>query len=95
MRTSRAKITSKGQITIPVEIRRALCAKPGDAVTFVLADDGSVRVECAVSWVERTAGMFAEHAISPPPSAGELRDMAMDAIAGEVMESMNRNAATS
>jgi AbrB family looped-hinge helix DNA binding protein len=30
-----AKITSKGQITLPIAIRRALCLKDGDKVAFV------------------------------------------------------------
>ncbi|NBD33576.1 MAG: AbrB/MazE/SpoVT family DNA-binding domain-containing protein, partial [Cyanobacteria bacterium] len=30
-----AKVTSKGQITIPVEIRKQLNLKPGDKVLFI------------------------------------------------------------
>jgi antitoxin PrlF len=33
-RALRAKVTSKGQITIPVEIRRSLGVKPGDKLRF-------------------------------------------------------------
>jgi AbrB family looped-hinge helix DNA binding protein len=32
--TRRAKITSKGQITVPHEIRRALGVRPGDSLLF-------------------------------------------------------------
>jgi AbrB family looped-hinge helix DNA binding protein len=32
--TKRAKITSKGQITVPHEIRRALGVRPGDHLLF-------------------------------------------------------------
>jgi len=32
--TKRAKITSKGQITVPREIRRALGVRPGDHLLF-------------------------------------------------------------
>jgi len=35
-----AKITSKGQITIPIEIRRLLGAKAGDRLVFELTADG-------------------------------------------------------
>jgi len=35
-----AKITSKGQITIPVKIRRLLGAKTGDKLAFELTPDG-------------------------------------------------------
>jgi len=42
--TKRAKITSKGQITVPHEIRRALGVRPGDHLVF--EQDGSeVRVK--------------------------------------------------
>jgi antitoxin PrlF len=36
----RAKITSKGQITIPVEIRRSLGVKPGDKLRFERQENG-------------------------------------------------------
>ena len=35
-----ATVTSKGQITIPVEIRRSLGLHKGDQVVFEIADDG-------------------------------------------------------
>ncbi|MBI3181052.1 MAG: type II toxin-antitoxin system PrlF family antitoxin [Myxococcales bacterium] len=38
-------ITSKGQITLPIEVRRALRLRPGDRVSFRMAKDGSVVVE--------------------------------------------------
>lgn len=39
-----AKVTSKGQITIPVEIRRALGVKTGDKLLFK-RQQGGVRLE--------------------------------------------------
>lgn len=44
MREVIATVTSKGQITIPVEVRRRLGVNTGDQLAFVLADDGSVQV---------------------------------------------------
>lgn len=35
-----ATITSKGQITVPVEIRRSLGVKPGDKIRFVQQENG-------------------------------------------------------
>ncbi len=35
-----AKITSKGQITIPRDVRRALQVQEGDTVIFDVAEDG-------------------------------------------------------
>lgn len=39
-----AKVMSKGQITIPVEIRKHLDLKPGDYVTFIISQEGLVRL---------------------------------------------------
>lgn len=46
-----AKITSKGQITLPKSVRERLHVAPGDRVVFRVADDGSVRIEAAtIDW---------------------------------------------
>jgi len=39
---SLATMTSKGQTTIPKEIRDALCLQPQDQIQFTLIADGSV-----------------------------------------------------
>ena len=39
-----ATMTSKGQITVPVEIRRTLKLETGDRVDFLLRDDGVVEL---------------------------------------------------
>lgn len=36
----KAKVTSKGQITIPIEIRKILKADAGDTVAFELKEEG-------------------------------------------------------
>ena len=43
-----AKITSKGQITIPIAIRKALGVKDGDKVLFVRDGDKIVMVNASV-----------------------------------------------
>jgi AbrB family looped-hinge helix DNA binding protein len=37
----RATMTSKGQVTVPAEIRRALRLEPGDSLQFTLLPDGT------------------------------------------------------
>lgn len=37
-------ISSKGQVTIPVEVRRQLGLHPADKVVFVVSDEGKVEV---------------------------------------------------
>jgi AbrB family looped-hinge helix DNA binding protein len=40
-----ATVTSKGQITVPNDLRKALDISAGDRLRFVRAADGSVRLE--------------------------------------------------
>jgi AbrB family looped-hinge helix DNA binding protein len=42
--TAIAKITSKGQTTIPQDIRAALHVGPGDLIAWEVAEDGTARV---------------------------------------------------
>ena len=39
-----AKVTSKGQTTIPADIRAALRIEPGDLIIWEMSDDGSARI---------------------------------------------------
>jgi antitoxin PrlF len=41
---SEARMTSKGQITVPKDVRLKLNLKPGDRVLFIVEDDGAVRM---------------------------------------------------
>lgn len=78
MRTT--TMTSKGQITIPMEIRQALGLVEGDRIEVQLEAD-TVCLRRAKSVIARTAGIFA-HA-GPPCSAEEMREAAEMAIAVE------------
>lgn len=54
---SLSTVTSKGQITIPVEIRRSLNIEPGDRV-IVEEREGGVFLRTPESVVEQTAGIL-------------------------------------
>jgi len=78
-------VTSKGQITIPADMRDALGLKPGDRVSFELEKDGLIRVVKIQSITDATSGSLKEYATYPPPSAKELRDFAEEAMAEEAL----------
>lgn len=51
----RSKVTRKGQVTVPADVRRALGLHEGDRVSFFLKN-GEVRLTKAESVTDRTAG---------------------------------------
>ena len=55
---STATVTSKGQITIPVEVRNDLKVDAGDRVEFVFIAPGRYEVVAATSEVTELKGMF-------------------------------------
>jgi len=88
-------VTRKGQVTIPVEIRRSLGLKEGDRVRFI-QENGRVTLEPIGSVVEQTAGVFAKYRRpGPPPTIQELKDAFEQAVADEVAQSLEREAAMS
>jgi AbrB family looped-hinge helix DNA binding protein len=76
----RTTLTRKGQVTIPVEIRRALGLQEGDKVEFTMTGK-EVRLEPGGSVVERTKGIFKSKV--PPMTPKEMREFAEAAIAEE------------
>lgn len=55
-----AKVTSKGQVTIPKEVRLALGVEPGDRVSFVLRPDGVVELMARTGSLLDLAGVLGE-----------------------------------
>ena len=53
-----AKVTSKGQVTIPLAIRKALNLKPGDLVEFFQASDGQVSLYPKNRSIKDLKGIF-------------------------------------
>lgn len=53
-----AKLTSKGQLTVPVAIRKKLRLKEGDKVVFLSDDDGIRIVNASVLALERAQRGF-------------------------------------
>ena len=59
-----ATLTSKGQITIPVDVRRALNVGTGDRVEFVQIEPGRFEILAATRSVRELKGMFGKAARS-------------------------------
>lgn len=53
-----ATLTGKGQITIPIEVRRALRLDAGDRVEFVEVEQGRFEIVPATRSVAALKGMF-------------------------------------
>ena len=85
MRQLTSTVTTKGQVTIPIEIRRLLRVAPSDQVAFVVEDD-QVRLIRTDSVTRRTAGALKsdQPALTPAQEreAAEL-GFAAEAPAGE------------
>lgn len=55
---STATLTTKGQITIPADVRRSLNVEAGDRVEFVQIEPGRFEVIAATRSVRELKGMF-------------------------------------
>ena len=51
-------VTSKGQITIPAEVRRAMGLKPQDRVVFTLLPDGTTVMRAKTKSFRDLSGML-------------------------------------
>ena len=73
-----ASVTTKGQVTIPAEVRRLLGVRPHEKVAF-LVEENQVRLASAKSVVAHTAGLLKGSA--PALSSQEEKIGAEEAIA--------------
>jgi antitoxin PrlF len=71
-----ATLTTKGQITVPREVRRRLNLRPGDRLDFRIAPDGRVSVEPAQRRVRELFGIL--HRPGRKPVAVEDMNRARD-----------------
>jgi looped-hinge helix DNA binding domain, AbrB family len=69
---STAKVTSKGQITLPLEVRKRLNLEVGDRVEFVELAEGGYALKPAVEDVRSLKGMLRKRA--RPVSTDDMRE---------------------
>lgn len=76
-------LTSKGQLTVPVEIRRHLGLKTGSKLAFVVEEDGTVRVKPATyPTIESLRGIAG--CMKTPMSWEEVEDVVEEERAAEI-----------
>jgi antitoxin PrlF len=56
---STSKLSTKGQLVVPKQVRDFLRVRPGDRIDFVIRDDGQVLIRPAVLDIRDLRGAFA------------------------------------
>jgi AbrB family looped-hinge helix DNA binding protein len=80
------KMTRKGQVTIPADIRHKLGIHEGDR--FVVREvNGDVILRSERSIVKRTAGVFRDYAIQPSLSKEEMHEAFVEGMVEDYLES--------
>jgi AbrB family looped-hinge helix DNA binding protein len=75
-------VTSKGQITLPKEVREHLHIGEGDRVDFHIEDDGSVRLTPVSGSVRDLYGCLRRTDV-PSPSLDDLEEALLEALAAD------------
>jgi AbrB family looped-hinge helix DNA binding protein len=81
------KVTRKGQVTIPIEIRRELGLENGGRVD-IKQEGKVVTLEPAQSVADRTAGIGAAYRLPKPLTPREERDLFEQGVAEEIVREM-------
>ena len=76
-----ATVTSKGQITIPVEVRTQMGLRPGSRITFVATDDGGFEIRAAGRSITEFKGVLPRPAV--PVTIEEMNEAIVRGWAGE------------
>ncbi len=89
MVTKPVKVTRKGQITLPIELRKEFGIEEGDIVYVVKGEHG-IEIRTPGSFVTRTAGIFREYAAHMPPmEPGDIRDLAAQAWLEDAVDELD------
>ena len=89
--SAKAKVTSKGQITLPKKLREDLNLKTGDTVQFEPSEDGGYRMIAKTARFADLRGVLKPD--GPPLSADDIveivnkaRNASADAVASQAVE---------
>ena len=78
-----ATITSKGQMTLPKEIRDRLGLRPGDKIDFIFGSDGQLVVKPRTLHVQQLFGLLHRKGEKAATLEGIEAGIAADAPEGE------------
>jgi antitoxin PrlF len=84
----RSRVTSKGQITLPVELRRRYGLQAGDEVSFVMGESGARMVPLRRRSAAELRGMF--KATRPFPGKEAIRREIGQMLGEELERSIRR-----
>lgn len=69
-----AKITSKGQVTVPKRVRLKLAVGPGDRLAFAFDEHGALQVTPVRSPLVPLRGLLAEDCAGRQPTSEQIDD---------------------
>jgi antitoxin PrlF len=90
-----ATITSKGQITIPLEVRKKLALRAGDQINFFEDEDGKFTFEPKTGSIMEMEGILKKLALPEldhPPSIEEMDAAVLDAVSEDYLRSIGKSA---
>lgn len=91
MATKPVKVTRKGQITVPIELRKEFGIEEGDLV-YVVKGERGIEIRTPGSFVARTAGIFREYAARVPATEpGDIHDLAEQAWLADVEDELDQD----
>jgi len=79
----KSTLSSKGQVTLPKEVRQRLGLKPADMVVFTTDEQGRVVLTTALHQLNELYGMFRHRAKAKPVSIEEMDEAMGEAIIEE------------
>ncbi|CZT33071.1 looped-hinge helix DNA binding domain-containing protein, AbrB family [Rhizobium sp. 9140] len=77
-----AKLTSKGQTTIPIEVRKYLDLNPGDQMDFII-EDGEVKIRAKTRSIMEFAGILGRAPNGVSLTIEEMDDAIAQAVADD------------
>jgi|SRR5271163_600249 len=84
-----AKVTTKGQITIPAAVREALGLKPGMKIDFYQIGEGEFAFTARNRSVKDLAGILPK--LGYVPTIEEMDQAVLDAVAEDYQRAMSRS----